>query len=143
MSDGLKKRKFQRFECPLEVTVEIVPVKEAPKGLHPLHIKSRDISKDGICLETKAVELEGINLLSGHPFARKHRLHMKIELMPNEPLFEAVGEVRWYGISLDISESIYQAGVVFIDIKNNGKEQLLRFLKNHQSNRGYFYKLFK
>lgn len=143
MSNGLKKRNFQRLECPLEVTVEIVPVKEAPKGLHPLHIKSRNISKDGICLETKAIELEGINLLSGHPFAREHRLHMNIELIPNERLFEAIGEVRWYDISSEIPEYIYQVGVEYIDIKNNGKEQLLRFLKSHTGNKGFFYKLFK
>jgi hypothetical protein len=141
MSDGLKKRKIKRLECPLDVTVEIIPLKGAPKGLSPLHIKSRDISKEGICLEAKAVELKGVDLLSGHPFERKHQLSMKIKLIENEPLFEAVGEVRWYGISIDISGYIYQTGVAFIDIKNNGKEQLLRFLKNHKSNKGCFRKL--
>lgn len=132
MSDGLEKRKFQRLECPLEGTVRIVPVKEVSNDLPPLHIKSRNISKGGICLETKAIEVEGINLLSGLPFARKHHLHMNIELVPNEQLFEAIGEVRWYDISHDIPEYIYRVGVAFIDIKNNGKEQLLRFLKNHK-----------
>jgi hypothetical protein len=137
MSDGLEKRKFQRLECPLEVTIEIVPVGEAPKGLHPLHIKSRNISKDGICLDTKSIELEGVNLLSGRPFARKHRLHMNIELIEHEQMFEAVGEVRWYDISHDIPDYLYQVGVAFIDIKNNGKEQLLRFLKDHKSSRSF------
>jgi c-di-GMP-binding flagellar brake protein YcgR len=143
MSDGLEKRKFQRLECPLEGTVKIVPVKEVSNDLPPLHIKSRNISKGGICLETKAIEVEGINLLSGLPFARKHRLHMSIELIPNEQLFEAIGEVRWYDISHDIPEYIYRVGVAFMDIKNNGKEQLLRFLKNHKSNKEHFHKLFK
>ena len=143
MSDGLEKRKFQRLECPMEVTVEIVPDKEVPKGLPPLHIKSRNISKDGINLEMKAIEIEGINLFAGHPFARKHRLYMKIEIAPDEQLFEATGEARWYDISRDIPEFIYRVGVEFIDIKNNGKEQLLKFLKNHKSNKGYFHKLFK
>lgn len=132
MSDGLEKRKFQRLECPLEGTVKIVPVKKVSNDLPLLHIKSRNISKGGICLETKAIEVEGINLLSGLPFARKHHLHMNIELVSNEQLFEAIGEVRWYDISHDIPEYIYRVGVAFIDIKNNGKEQLLRFLKNHK-----------
>ncbi len=132
MSDGLEKRKFQRLECPLEGTVKIVPVKKVSNDPPLMHIQSRNISKGGICLETKAIEVEGINLLSGLPFARKHRLHMNIELIPNEQLFEAIGEVRWYDISHDIPEYIYRVGVAFIDIKNNGKEQLLRFLKNHK-----------
>ena len=143
MNDGLEKRKLQRLEYPLEGTIKIVPVKEVPNDLPPLHIKSRNISKGGICIEIKPIEVEGINLLSGLPFARKHRLYMNIELIPNEQLFEAIGEVRWYDIPRDIPEYIYQVGVAFIDIKNNGKGQLLRFLKNHKSNRGYFHKLFK
>jgi len=60
MSDGLEKRKFQHLECPLEVTVEIVSAMDAPKVLASLHIKSRNISKGGICLETKAIEIVGI-----------------------------------------------------------------------------------
>ena len=141
MNDGLEKRKFQRLECPLEGTIKIVPVKEAPNNLPTLHIKSRNISENGICLEIKPIEVEGINLPSGLPFAREHRIYMNIELIPNEQLFEAIGEIRWYDILRD--EYIYQVGVAFIDIKNNGKEQLLRFLKTLKSNKGYFHKLFK
>ena len=141
MNDELEKRKFQRLECPLEGTIKIVPIKEVPNNLPPLHIKSRNISENGICLEIKPIEVEGINLPSGLPFAREHRIYMNIELIPNEQLFEAIGEIRWYDISRD--EYIYQVGVAFIDIKNNGKEQLLRFLKTLKSNKGYFHKLFK
>ena len=141
MNDGLEKRKFQRLECPLEGTIKIVPIKEVPNNLPPLHIKSRNISENGICLEIKPIEVEGINLPSGLPFAREHRIYMNIELIPNEQLFEAIGEIRWYDISRD--EYIYQVGVAFIGIKNNGKEQLIRFLKTLKSNKGYFHKLFK
>lgn len=143
MSDRLEKREFQRLECPLNVTVEIVADKEAPRKIPPLQIKSRNISTGGIYLETTAIEVEGVHLLSGHPFARKYRLSMNIELFPDEPPFEATGEVRWYDISRDIPEYIYQIGVVFTDIKGKGKEQLSRFLKDHKSSKGYFQKIFK
>ena len=140
MNDGLEKRNFQRLECPLECTIKIVPVKEIPNNLPPLHIKSRNISENGICIEIKPIEVESINLLSGLPFAREHRIYMNIKLIPNEPLFEAIGEVRWYDIPRD--EYIYQVGVAFIVINNNGKEQLLRFLKTHKSNKGYFHNIY-
>ena len=143
MSEGLEKRKLLRLDYPLEVSVHIVPVKEAQGSKPPLHIKSHNISKDGICLETKALEVEGVNLLSGHPFAREHRLFMKVELIPHEELFEATGEVRWYNVSPDTPESIYRVGVAFTDIKDNGKELLSRFLKSHNNNGGYLHKLFK
>lgn len=141
MLDELGKRKFQRLEFPLEVTVEIVSAQEVPKGLPQLHIKSRSISKGGICLETKSIEVDGVNLLSGRPFARENHLHLSIELIPDEPPFMATGEVLWYDAAYDIPEFICRLGVAFIEIKDGGKDQLARFLKKHQDNKGYFKKL--
>jgi hypothetical protein len=132
MSDGLEKRKFQRLEFPLEVTVEIVSAQEAPKGLPRLHIKSRNISKDGICLETRSIKVYSVNLLSGLPFARENRLHLSIELIPEEPPLMATGEVQWYDIARDIPEFICRLGVSFIEIKDDGKDRLARFLKKLQ-----------
>ena len=136
MFDGLANRKFQRLEFPLEVTVEIVSVQEAPKGLPQLHIKSQNISKGGICLETKSIEVDGVNLLSGRPFARENRLHLSIVLIPEEPPLVATGEVRWYDIAPNMPEFICRLGVAFIEIKDDGKDQLARFLKKHQNNKG-------
>ena len=132
MGDGLEKRKLQRLEYPLEVTVEIVSVGEVPKGPLLPHIKSRNISKDGICLETKFLEVGGINLLSGRPGARENRLHLSIEIIPEEPSFEAIGELCWYDVARDTPEFMYHMGIEFIDIKGAGREQLTRFLKNHR-----------
>jgi len=133
MSDGLEKRKFQRLEFPLEVTVEIVSAQDAPKGLPRLHIKSRNISKDGICLETRSIKVDSVNLLSGLPFARENRLLLSIELIPEEPPLMATGEVQWYDIARDIPEFICRLGVSFIGIKDDGKDRLARFLKKHPS----------
>jgi hypothetical protein len=133
MLDELEKRKFQRLEFPLEVMVEIVSVQAVPKDLPQLHIKSRNISKGGICLETKSIEVDGVNLLSGHPFARKNRLQLSIKLIPEEPPLMATGEVRWYDIARDIPEFICRLGVAFIEIKDGGKDQLARFLKKQKN----------
>ena len=134
MANGLEKRKFQRLQFPIEVTAEIVTVAEMPRGLSPLHIQSRNISKAGICLETMALEVDGVNLLSGSPYARENRLYLKIDLIPNEPPFTAIGEVRWYDVARDAIEFMYQIGVEFLEIKDNGKDQLIRFLKSHKTN---------
>ncbi len=133
MSNGLEKRKFQRLEFPLEVTVEVVSSVEVPKGPPLLHVKSRNISKDGICLETKFLEVDGINLLSGRPGARENRLHLSIELIPDEPTFEAIGELCWYDVAHDKADFMYHIGIEFVDIKDNRREQLARFLKKHKS----------
>jgi len=142
MPGELNKRKFQRLELPLEVTVEIVSAQEAPKGLPILHVKSRNISINGICLETKSVEVNGVNLLSGRPFARENLLHLSIELIPEEPPLMVTGVVQWYDVARDIPEFIYRLGVVFIEIKDGDKDQLAIFLKKYQKNKGSLKKLF-
>lgn len=143
MNDKMEKRKFQRLDYPLKGTIKIVPSKENPTAQPSLDIKSRNISKEGICLEIKATDIKGINLLSGSPYAREHRIYIQMELNPNEQLFEASGEVSWYDISLDTIDHIYQVGVEFIEVKSHDKAQLLRFLNNNKIDDSFLKKLFK
>ena len=132
MGNGLEKRKFQRLEYPLAVNVEIVSAGKEPKGSPLLHMKSRNISKAGICLESKALETDGLRLLSGRPGARENHLHLLIGLLSDEPAFEAIGEPCWYDVAQDAPELSYQIGIEFIDIKGDGRKQLERFLKHHK-----------
>jgi hypothetical protein len=134
MGNELEKRKFQRLEYPLEVTVEVVSLGEVPKGPPLPPIKSRNISKAGICLETRSLEVNGISLLSGRPGARENRLRLSIGLIPEEPSFEAIGELCWYDVARDTPEFMYHIGIEFTDIKGAGREQLARFLKKHKIN---------
>ncbi len=142
MTNGLEKRRFHRLEFPISVTAELVTADESPRGLPPLHIESRNISRNGICLETKSLEIEGVHLLSGAPCARDNRLHLTIRLIPEEPPFTAIGEVRWYDVARNATDCFYQIGIEFLDIKERGKDQLHRFLKSHKSNAGLLQRLF-
>jgi hypothetical protein len=141
MLNELEKRKFRRLEIPIDVTAEIQSCKQTPRPLLLHNVKSCNISKTGICLETDTMEVDGVNLLTGPPYARENSLLMSIELVPEEPLFNAVGEVRWYDIMRDSTPFRYQIGVEFVDIKQNGKNQLSRFLKIHKENDGFCHRL--
>jgi len=143
MANGLEKRAFQRLHVPIEVIAEIATAEQPPRGPTGVQIQSRDISKAGICIETKSIEIAGFNLLSGPPSARENRVRLKIELIPEEPPFVAIGEVRWYDVVRDATECMYQVGIEFLEIKDNGKEQLAKFLKSHKTGDGFFHKLFK
>ncbi len=142
MTNGLEKRAFQRLHVPIEVTAEIVTVSEKSTGLPPLRMQSRNISKAGICVETTTLEIDGVSLLAGAPWARENRLHLRIDLMPEKQPFAAIGEVRWYDVIHEVNECIYQLGIEFIDIKDDGKDQLARFLKSHKTSDGFFQKIF-
>lgn len=135
MFDGLEKRRFQRLTFFLNVAVEIISARGEAKGLPRQHVKSRNISKGGICLDMKSIEVDGVHLLSGLPFARENRLQLSIELVPEEPPLEATGEVQWYDIDRDHPGCVYRLGVAFVEIRGDGKERLTRFLKDHQADR--------
>ena len=127
----MEKRKFQRLDAPVDVALEIVRVGMTPKGRPRLHVKSRNLSKGGICLETAGVTVDGINLVAGPPFARDYRLHFSMTLFPKEPPVAATGEVRWYDFSREGDRSVCLLGVQFLEMEKGGAEQLARFLKNH------------
>lgn len=133
MNRELERRRFQRLEHPLDVTVRIMSARKKPQSSPQIHVKSRNISKAGICLEAKSIEVDGVHLLSGHPFERENRLHLSMEFFQGEPPLVAIGEVRWYGIDRDIPEFIFRLGVAFIQIEGDGEGQLERFLKLHRA----------
>jgi c-di-GMP-binding flagellar brake protein YcgR len=139
---GVEKRKFQRLEIPLNVTLKIITEEEALNRISPLMLKSRDISKDGISLETLDIVVDNINILSGSPGARENLLDMAIELTEGEVPIKAIGEVCWYDLARDSEEFMYQVGVVFIKIDEKDKEQLEIFLKKHKKNKDFLSKIF-
>ncbi len=142
MANGLEKREFQRLNVPIKVVTEIVTGADESTDLPPLQVHSRNISKAGICIETTTIEIAGVNMLSGSPGARENRLRLKIDLIPDEPPFTAIGEARWYDVVRDANECTYQVGIEFLDVKDQGKNQLGRFLKKHRTSGGLFRRLF-
>jgi hypothetical protein len=135
MFNGLERRTFQRLEFPIAVAVEIIPGGNLSRRIPLAPVRSRNISTTGIFLETKSLEVGGINLLTGPPYARENRLLMKMDIIPGEPPVSALGEVRWYDVVRDSTACFYQLGVEFIEIEEDGKAQLARYLKGYSKNR--------
>ncbi|MDA8124500.1 MAG: PilZ domain-containing protein [Deltaproteobacteria bacterium] len=132
MSNGSESRKYYRLPYPLDVAVEIITATEMPTGLPLLHLQVRNISKDGVCLEARALHVNGVSLLAGAPYARENRLRMTLTLAPGELPLTVLGEVRWYDLAREEGGCLYQLGIHFLEIQEGGKEQLLKFLKSRQ-----------
>ena len=137
-SKGVEKRKFLRLDIPLNITIKILTEEKMLKEVQPLKVQSRNISRQGICVETKHIVIDSVNMLSGSPGARENLLEMEIELIPGEVPVKAMGEVCWYDVSRDTEKFMYQVGIVFLEIKDSGKEQLESFLKSHKKKESFF-----
>ncbi len=138
---GVEKRKFQRLDMPLDVTLTILTDEEVPGGISPLHVKSLNLSMEGICLETRNIVIGTVNMLSGSPGSRENLLQLDISVFPDEKPVRTVGEVCWYDVARDCDEFRYQVGIVFLEIDKPDQEQLRRFLKGQKKNKGFFEQL--
>ena len=125
---GVEKRKFRRLDCPVEVRVTIVVEEEDLSSPKSLIASSKNISMEGICLETRQVEVDGVHILTGSPGSPKNRLDMEIDLYPPEKPFKVSGEVCWYDLAKDTEEFIFEVGIVFINMDAAAKETLKKFI---------------
>lgn len=139
---GVEKRRFLRLESPLQVTLTIISEDRVPGGPKPINVKSRNISEQGICIETRQIEIDGVHMLSGSPGAQKNRVYLAIELYDVEKTIKGIGEVCWYDLSPESENFLFQVGIVFLDINAQDKDLLRNFLKNHQPRREGFLRRF-
>jgi hypothetical protein len=140
---GVEKRRFLRLEIPLQVTLTILSEDLVPGGARPIRVKSRNISGQGICIETRQIEIDGVHMLSGSPGAQKNRLDLTIELYDIEKTIQVTGEVCWYDLSPESENFMFQVGIVFLDMNSQDKDLLKSFLKNHQPPRkGFLRRIF-
>jgi len=140
---GVEKRRFLRLEAPLQVRLTIISEEQVPGGPRTIEVKSRNLSEQGICIETRQIEVDGVHMLSGSPGAQKNRLDMAIELYDIEKTIQVTGEVCWYDLLPESENFMFQVGIVFLDIKPQDKDQLKNFLKKHQPRRnGFLRRLF-
>jgi c-di-GMP-binding flagellar brake protein YcgR len=137
-SKGVEKRKFFRLDIPLNITIRVLTDEKVPGGVRPLKVQSSNISQQGICVETRQIVVDSVNMLSGSPGARENLLDMEIELIPGESPVKAIGEVCWYDVARETEEFVYQVGIVFIEFKGSGKEQIKKFLKGHEKSKSFF-----
>lgn len=141
-SKGVEKRRFQRLEVPLTVTVSVSTQEETLQDLHSIEVTSLNLSLEGICLETRHILFGTVNVLSGSPGAREHVLHLDILLEPGQPVLRLMGEVCWYDVTYDAGDFRYQVGVMFRDADPESKARLRAFLKAHKKPGGLLRSLF-
>lgn len=128
---GIDKRKFKRLDVALDVDVRIEAVEGASTGLpESLRATCRNLSLQGLCLETSCLADGAARLLSGRPGEREYNLLLEILLEQDCPL-EARGEVCWYNLDHAALNFIYQIGIEFVDLTPQSRSRLKRFIRTH------------
>lgn len=140
---GIERRKFYRLESAVDVGVTILSDDEELAGPKSFAAKSKNISLDGICLETRQVEVDGVHILTGSPKSPRNRLDLAIDLYHNEKPFKVQGEVCWYDLARETEEFIFEVGIVFVNMNDEARKMLKKFINSQTSRgKGFFKSLF-
>jgi c-di-GMP-binding flagellar brake protein YcgR len=127
----LNKRRCKRLDIVLDVAVHIDADDEKTGLPENLTASCRNLSMQGLCLETSLLADGAVKLLSGRPGERDYTLTLEIMLQPQDAPFRAIGEVCWYSVDHNAQDFIYQLGVEFVDISPAARRMLRRFIKKH------------
>ena len=135
---GLTKRRFRRLNVALDVGVS-VEADDRKTGLPERMLTAcRNLSLDGLCLETAHLESGAVKLLSGPAGKRDYTLALELILTPGEPPLQVRGEVCWYNVDHTAVDFIYQLGVEFVDLPPASRSTLKRFIRGHCRRRSLF-----
>lgn len=128
---GLTKRKFRRLNVGLDVGVS-VEADDRKSGLPERMLTAcRNLSLEGLCLETAHLESGAVKLLSGPAGKRDYTLALELILTPGEPPLQVRGQVCWYNVDHTALDFIYQLGVEFVDLSPASRSTLKRFIRRH------------
>jgi hypothetical protein len=89
--------------------------------------RTRDVSAEGLCLETNTVMRERVHVLS-EAMGREGRLFLAVRLPDKEEPVEVLGRVVWYDLAPDDSDLRFRAGVLFIEMGQESRENWRSFL---------------
>jgi len=128
---GLDKRRFRRLDIALDVTVRIETDAKKTGLPESLQASCRNLSLDGLCLETSRLAHSAVKLLSGRRGERDYRLCLEIMLNPEAPPLQARGEVCWYNVDHSCLDFVYQVGVEFTELPPRSRTMLKRYIRKH------------
>lgn len=89
--------------------------------------KTRDVSGEGICLETNTVMRDRTHVLA-EAMTTEKPLFLFIEIPDREPPVEVLGRVIWYDLAPQDSDFRFRAGVLFTNMGESARKEWQAFL---------------
>jgi hypothetical protein len=124
---GVERRKLLRLKSPLPVRFSLYHVLGRRDASRRLAGMISNGSREGICLETNVVLVDGSHVFS-EAMEEEKRLRMEIDLPPESERITAMGKVIWYDLSSSSSPYRFRAGVYLTEMDENSREIWKQFL---------------
>jgi len=123
-----ERRRTKRFRADLPARFRIVPPSH-PADASPFqsaHVQ--DLSEGGVRILTDTVRVEGLHIL--HPLvATSEQCLLEIEIPHDDPPLTVRGKVVWYDRAGEDTPFSFQAGVQFVDLSPDRKQEIRSLLQ--------------
>lgn len=127
LTKDVERRKFLRLKDPLSVKYKIVNEINESKSSRALHGITKNISINGICLETNTVQIDGMHISHDSSMLYKNIIEIDIDITSNT-IIHARGSVCWYDLSRNKNKYQYDVGITFSEISEDDLDKLKTFL---------------
>jgi hypothetical protein len=131
-----KRRKFHRLSIPVPLTIKLLGI-GIPSW--PIHVESRDVSRDGLSIEL-GVELKEGRLIVQQgeepikliPFIvlNEKLVELEIEIPPRRERVRAKGMIRWYDFGSRDESYFFRAGIFMKEMEIEDRKRWEDFIKH-------------
>ena len=90
--------------------------------------KTISISTKGVSLKTNIVQADGLHIASSVSISGKNTIQLEIDLPCCLKTIKAEAELRWYDLTPEDDEFLYNVGLSFTNINQENRELLKRFI---------------
>lgn len=112
----------------------LAPLQRGESRFETVAGRTRDVSGEGLCLETNTVMMGRIHVLA-EAMDGENRLLLTIEIPDGESPLEALGAVIWYDLAPKDSDFHFRAGVLFTEMGEEASKRWRNFLSTVRSRR--------
>ena len=115
---GIEHRKFIRLKDSISLLITLVDSYSEKIYSRQIIGKTLNISKEGLCIETSTVTVDGVDIFND-AMSYEKSLDIEIDAYQGEDKIKAFGKVVWLDMTPKQKTFLFKAGV-FLNIKDPG-----------------------
>jgi len=107
---GIEHRRFIRLKDSISLDIRLVDCQSGKKYSKQIKGRALNISREGLCIETSTVTVDGVDIFNGAMSDEKN-LEIEIDAYPGEKKIIALGKVVWLDMTPQQKSFLFKAGV--------------------------------
>ena len=115
---GIEHRRFIRLKDSISLAIRLVDSYSEKIYSRQIIGKTLNISKEGLCIETSTVTVDGVDIFND-AMSDEKSLDIEIDAYKGEDKIKAFGKVVWLDMTPKQKSFLFKAGV-FLNIKDSG-----------------------